>query len=94
LEKGAGEIVLRKLRDGVLDRFRGQIRIEAVKGSAQVAGQDDFARVGAAQGSGEAEGFLVPGVDALPAEFLFQVPGESGLHQTVFAVDARDHPSL
>ena len=46
---------------------------------------------GAAQGSSEAEGLLVPGVDAVPAELLFQVPGEGGLHQKVFTVDAGDH---
>src|ERR1019366_2155669 len=94
LEQGSGEIVLGKLGNGIFDGIRGQLRVEAKEGAAKVAGKDHFAGVSAAQGSGEAEGLLVPRVDALPAEVLFEVPGEGGLHQAVFAIDAGDHAVL
>ena len=94
LEQGSGEIVLGKLGNGIFDGIRGQLRVEAKEGAAKVAGKDHFAGASAAQGSGEAEGFLVPCVDALPAEVLFEVPGEGGLHQTVFAIDAGAHAVL
>ena len=42
---------------------------------------------GAAQRAVRAEGFLVPGIDALPAQRLFQMLGEGRLNQPVFAVD-------
>jgi len=56
LEQGVGEIVLSKLGDGIFDGFRGQMGVEAEECGAKIAGEDYFAGVGAAQGSGEAEG--------------------------------------
>lgn len=91
LEERAGEIVLCKLGDGIFDGIRGQMRVKAKEGVAEIAGEDYLARVGAAQRPGEAEAFLVNGIDGFLAELGFQVPGEGGLHQTVFAVDAGDH---
>lgn len=48
LKQGACEIVLGQLGDGILDSVRRQMRVEAVKGPAQVASEDDFAGSGAA----------------------------------------------
>ena len=86
--------MLSKLGDGIFDGLRGQMAVDAEEGVAEVAGEDHFAGIGAAQGSGEAEGFLVPGVDAIPAELLFEVSGEGGLDEAVFGVDAGNHRYL
>jgi hypothetical protein len=37
------------------------------------------------------EGFLVPGVDAFPAERIVQILGEGLLDQAILAVDVGDH---
>ena len=48
-------------------------------GGAQVAGQHHLASVGPPERAGRAEGFVVPGVDALPAEDLVQMLGNGRL---------------
>ena len=65
-----------------------QFGVEPFQRRAEVAGQHGFLRVGTAKGAVRAEGFLVPGIDAFPAKFVFEMLGEGRLNQPVFAVDS------
>ena len=87
LDQRAGEVVTGERADRVADDLGRQSGIEFDQCGAQVALEHGFAGVGAAQRAVRAEGFLIPGVDAVPTQHLFQMFGEGGLDQPVFAVD-------
>ena len=87
LQQRARKVMARQLDDGVFNGRAWQLRVEFDQRRAQVAHQHHVALAGAAQRAGGAKSFLIPGIDAVPAQHLLQMLGKGGLHQTVFAVD-------
>ena len=91
LDERAGEVHPGQFLNGLFARGFGEVRVEALQGGAEVAGEDDFALAGAAEGAGGAEGFVVVRVKAFPAEDIMQVIGKGLLDQAVFAIDVGCH---
>jgi hypothetical protein len=83
--------MMRKLDHRLVDRLLRQSRVEPFQRRPQIAHQHHLAFAGAPQRTrictSGAEAFLVPGIDAVPAQHLFQMLGKGRLNQTVFAVD-------
>jgi hypothetical protein len=76
LDQGTGEIVMGERADRFVDGLGRQSEIEFDQSGAQVALEHHVAGVGAAQCALRSKSFLIPGVDAVPAQRLFQVFGE------------------
>ncbi len=74
----------------LVDGRRWQAGVQAHQTRAQIAGEHRLACAGAVRCAARPEGFVVLGVDGLPAELVLQMRGDRRLHQTVLAVDARD----
>ncbi len=87
LEQGARIIMVRQLGHRLVYRRRRQRRVELYQCGPQIEYQHHLALAGTAQRAVGTEGLLVPGIDALPAQHLFQVIGKGCLNQAVFAVD-------
>ena len=87
LEQGARIVMMGELDHRFVDRHLRQSRIEPFQRRPQIAHQHDFALAGPSQRTVRTEAFLIPGVDAVPTQHLFQMLGKGRLNQTVFAVD-------
>jgi hypothetical protein len=87
LQHRAAEVVDRERPHCVIDRSRRQVRVESLKRGSQIAGQHRLGRILAPERAGRPKGLVVEGIDALPAERLFEVLGKGRLHQPVLAVD-------
>ncbi len=91
LDQRAGEVHPRELLDGLIAGGVGQVGIEPQNGGAEVADEDDIPLAGAAQRAVGAEGLLVVGEDAVPAEDIMKMVGERRLDQPIFIVDVGNH---
>jgi len=87
LQQRARKIVMGEFGNGFFNGRRRQLRIELDQRSAQVAHQNRVALVAAAQCAVWAKGFLIPQIEAVPAQHRFQMLGKGGLHQSIFAID-------
>ena len=87
LQQRTGKIVVRQLADRLFNGARWQKWVEFGQRRPQVTYQHHVTFTGTAQRTGGTEGFLVPGVNAVPTENFFQMLRKGGLYQTVFAVD-------
>ena len=70
LQEGSGEINTSELLHGLGDGFRRQLRVEPPQRRSQVPCQHHLARVGPSKRATRPEGFIVPGIDALPAQSI------------------------
>jgi hypothetical protein len=87
LKHRAGVINLRQFLKGVVAGGCGKVGIQSCQRLAQVPFRNRVALTVAAEVAGGAEGFVVPGVGAFPAELIVKIVGEGLLDETVFAVD-------
>ena len=95
LKRGAAEVLTGQFLDSLVYRLCRQLGIEPLDGCAQVAGEHHRFLIQPTQRAVRSEGLLVPGVDAVPAEYVVQVFGEGLLDQAVLAVDVGEgHPAL
>ena len=90
LKRRAGEVLSGQSVDDLVDGLRGEFRVEFFDGGAQVTGQYNLGGVTASECAVGSEGFLIPGIDAVPAQHVVQMSGEGLLDQAVFAVDVGD----
>ena len=94
LDERAGEIDARQLLDGLLPGRLRDVRVQPRERGAQVANQHDVPLRRATERAVRPEGLRLVGVDALPAEHLFEMLGEGLLDQPVFAVDVAEGHAL
>jgi hypothetical protein len=80
-----------ELLDGLHTCRLGQIGVESSQRRPQVAPQHHLTLAVAAKRAMRPEGFLVPGVHAVPAEHIVQILGKGLLDQAILAVDIGDH---
>ena len=87
-EHAQGGAELGDLADGVFVGGLGQIEmlIEFDEGGSQVARQDYLLPVSSTQSSIFTEGFVVVGIDRVPAEFLLEVFSGGLLDEGIFGV--------
>ena len=87
LQQRSREVVPAELAQGVVDGCERELRIQTHQCGSQVALEHHVPRMSPAKCAIRPKRLLVPGVDALPSELGFEVLGNRGLNQPVFAVD-------
>src|SRR5580698_3800900 len=87
LHHRTGHVVDSERAEGFVYSICWQIGIQALEGCAQIASQHRFLSVSPTERTAGPEGLIIPSVDALPPELLFQMLRKGGLNQAILTVD-------